>query len=1274
MAVGRISGPLLKANLERNGIDLAFETDLLYLDVINQRVGVRTNSPQHELDINGTTRSDTIEATSQLKVGEITVTNNTISSSNNVLTLGTADTIVYQNKLIINSIEINDNTIRTIDSNSNIEISTSGSGTIELQADTNVTGNIHATGNITADGDITIGDANTDTIILNAEVASNINPDVNNTYNLGSDPATGGKEWKDIYVDNFYASSIVSTDLSIDGIDLTLRQGNIIYVSENGTDTNSGTHPQDPYASITQALSTATSGDTVYIYPGLYTEIFPLTVPVGVTVKGQSLRSVTIRPTIPTRYNDAFLLNGESTVEDLTVTGFYSSGNYFSITESVNTTTIKVNVGTSPFAHAYVSGGTVDFSDSTAPLNVTIATYDHTTGDLTLELDALHESYVGHSVFVSGLTFSCNGGTRVFPDNGYAFRFATDFEVTTRSPYIRNITVITSGSTTTIEDPRGFNAGDAGKGAYVDGAYATTNSREASMLFHSATFITPGVDTITATNGVRIEWLNSFTYFANRSFYAYDSNDGKYGNGQTRIKLGGVSGTFTPGNTITFTSVDASTVATATIASVDGDIISVDGKWIDLVGFDTTPQSISDGVATATAILNYDLKDFGAEIRMIGSASVYGNYGLVGDGPGVIMYAIGHNTAYIGNGKEVTNDPTTVIQANEIVELNNAQVRYNTTDHLGNFRVGDNFFVDQENGTVSFNTPSLSVLTTNGVTIGSGGDVTYIDGTKIETGDFRISGNTIETLTQDFNINSDTGVINLQNNTYIVGNLDVTGNVTVGGDITIGNEASDTIEFVAGIGSNLVPAVDALYDIGSPTKEWNNVYISSLDIDSINIDGTLIQTNVSNADLELRANGTGSVVIPNNDLEVTGSTQFNGTVTFNSPVIMLNTVEVNGPIIQAVGTTTLTGTLEIQQGLTVTDTADFGNILITQNIITTSESNSDLELRANGTGSIVIPSNNVVISNNLTVLGEVFVSQFSSTGNLTANSFSTGDILIDDNFITTTLSNSNLELRANGTGSITIDNLAFNANVISSNTNLVLTADTGIIEIDSTDSLILPKGLIAERASVPQTGMIRYNTELDVFEGYNGEWTSLSQGVIDQDGNTYITAELTPGANDNVIRFYNDGILTADLNATRFRVNELEVDDIKINNNEITTYSTNVDLEISANGTGSVIIDNFSIKDNTITNIVTNSNTIFSSTGQGYFKFSGSKGVVLPAGPLETRPAPVDSELGLTRYNSTAERLEIYDGTQWVSVAGSAGGLSRTDAEDIAITYVLTLG
>ena len=90
-------------------------------------------------------------------------------------------------------------------------------------------------------------------------------------------------------------------------MNIALRQGNIFYVAENGLDSYTGTHPNDPYGSLKYALSQATSGDTIHIYPGVYQEIFPMTVPVGVTVKGHSIRSVNITPTVATASNDAFL-------------------------------------------------------------------------------------------------------------------------------------------------------------------------------------------------------------------------------------------------------------------------------------------------------------------------------------------------------------------------------------------------------------------------------------------------------------------------------------------------------------------------------------------------------------------------------------------------------------------------------------------------------------------------------------------------------------------------------------------------------------------------------------------------------------------------------------------------------------------------------------------------------------------------------------------------------------------------------------------------------
>jgi hypothetical protein len=48
---------MLESNLQRNGFDLAFETDLLYLDVINGRIGVKTDAPGNfALDVNGNSR------------------------------------------------------------------------------------------------------------------------------------------------------------------------------------------------------------------------------------------------------------------------------------------------------------------------------------------------------------------------------------------------------------------------------------------------------------------------------------------------------------------------------------------------------------------------------------------------------------------------------------------------------------------------------------------------------------------------------------------------------------------------------------------------------------------------------------------------------------------------------------------------------------------------------------------------------------------------------------------------------------------------------------------------------------------------------------------------------------------------------------------------------------------------------------------------------------------------------------------------------------------
>ena len=235
MAIGRISGPLLKANLIREGIDLAFETDLLYLDVNNSRIGVRTASPDYDLDVNGTTRTANLIVDTQADIAQFTVTGNTISSSNNIINFipSGGEATVYHSRAQINDLEIQGNTISTFVSNANIELRPNGTGIIDIQSNATITGNLtvtgsaNVTGNVTIGGNITIGDALTDTITINAAIKSDLIPETDNTYDLGEP----GLAWRNIYVQNF-----VTDNLSL----MTLDLGNLMF-RDNEITTTTGT-------------------------------------------------------------------------------------------------------------------------------------------------------------------------------------------------------------------------------------------------------------------------------------------------------------------------------------------------------------------------------------------------------------------------------------------------------------------------------------------------------------------------------------------------------------------------------------------------------------------------------------------------------------------------------------------------------------------------------------------------------------------------------------------------------------------------------------------------------------------------------------------------------------------------------------------------------------------------------------------------------------------------------------------------------------------------
>lgn len=96
--------------------------------------------------------------------------------------------------------------------------------------------------------------------------------------------------------------------LSIVEVGVDASVANVLYVSKSGNDTaNDGRSLDRTFLTIAKALSVATSGTTIFVKSGNYTETNPLVVPAGVSIIGDNLRTTTVRPA--TTNQDLFHVN-----------------------------------------------------------------------------------------------------------------------------------------------------------------------------------------------------------------------------------------------------------------------------------------------------------------------------------------------------------------------------------------------------------------------------------------------------------------------------------------------------------------------------------------------------------------------------------------------------------------------------------------------------------------------------------------------------------------------------------------------------------------------------------------------------------------------------------------------------------------------------------------------------------------------------------------------------------------------------------------------------
>ncbi len=191
MAIGRISGQMLKANLLRSGTDLAFETNLLALDVTNSRVGVGTASPATTFHVSATDAIRVPSGTTAQRPGSpangdirYNSTTSQIEGYSNgqfrsMVGSGIDAVVDDTTPQLGGDLDINGNAIVST-SNGNIAITPNGTGEVDISKvdidsgtidGTNIGASTPGTGAFTtlsSTGNTTLGDASGDTVTFNA--------------------------------------------------------------------------------------------------------------------------------------------------------------------------------------------------------------------------------------------------------------------------------------------------------------------------------------------------------------------------------------------------------------------------------------------------------------------------------------------------------------------------------------------------------------------------------------------------------------------------------------------------------------------------------------------------------------------------------------------------------------------------------------------------------------------------------------------------------------------------------------------------------------------------------------------------------------------------------------------------------------------------------------------------------------------------------------------------------------------------------------------------
>lgn len=532
---------------------------------------------------------------------------------------------------------------------------------------------------------------------------------------------------------------------------------NIIYVTKDGNDLNSGLLEGDAKATVGAAASIAQDGDTIYIRPGVYFENNPIGLRTDVTVSGQDLRLVTIVP--QNRTKDVFHVRRGCLIENLNFAGGAPGDpNAVSIAHTGCAAVAFPPIDIADRANTgYIAAGpTLEGPSGRWRSPYVRNCTNFMTKSIGMKIDGNHASVsdpinnIGNNlkcmVCDSFTQYNENGIGVSITNNGYA-QLVSIFTINCDI----GIYCDTGGSC----DLTNSNSSFGNYGLYAVGLGSTEFTGKVNPVAQnfgaSITRATPGVnansDKVELTN-VKDEYnVPRRPYDGQALFFQISNLDGRYPDAASfptltspmirvqEIKIidaGSGYSALSPPNVRILDSNDntqqpkgpQSIIAqlSPTVDINSGSILSIDviSSGRNYLPTQNLIVQIDPPVGTgtqATAIVItqpiYYIVDVATQVSVGGTTTVTFNeripYELYGDEDISLkrisrILTSSHSFEYIGTGTSInTSTPfqgAVPIKANEIVALDGAQVTFTSTDQKGNFDIGDGLQINQPTRTI----------------------------------------------------------------------------------------------------------------------------------------------------------------------------------------------------------------------------------------------------------------------------------------------------------------------------------------------------------------------------------------------------------------------------------------------------------------------------------------------------------------------------------------------------------------------------------------------